>query len=191
MQRRAHAPWMGRVASVAALLVTAACRSTTPPGITEVQLWAMGREGEVVERMLPAFEREHPDVRVRVQQIPWSAAHEHLFTPYAPRARPHVLQAGNTSPPELVALGALEPLDARIAGSNVIKRDDYFPGVLDTNVIDGPTWGVPWYVDTRLVFYRSDLLAEAGYREMPRPWSGWRRAGERSATRARPGTRPG
>src|SRR5215510_3820861 len=149
MQRRHHAPGIGRVASVAALLVTAGCRSGTPQGITEVQLWAMGREGEGVERMLPAFEREHPDVRVRVQQIPWSAAHEKLLTAYVGGAMPDVFQGGNTWLPEL---------DARIAGSNVIKRDDYVPGVLDTNVIDGPTWGVPWYVDTRLVFYRSDLL---------------------------------
>src|SRR5689334_25379710 len=98
-----------------ALLITA-CRETSPPGVTEVQLWAMGREGEVVERMLPAFEREHPDVRVRVQQIPWSAAHEKLLTAYVGGAMPDVFQAGNTWLPELVALGALEPLDARIAG---------------------------------------------------------------------------
>jgi len=158
---------------IGALFITSACRSSTPPGVTEIQLWAMGREGEVVEQMLPGLEREHPDLRVRVQQIPWSAAHEKLLTAYVGGAMPDVFQAGNTWLPELHALGAVEPLDGRIDGSQVVVRDDYFPGILDTNVIDGKTWGLPWYVDTRLLFYRSDLLAEAGEREPPQTWEAW------------------
>ena len=43
-----------------------------------------------------------------------------------------------------------------------IARDDYFAGILDTNVMPTPSgdrlFGLPWYVDTRLLFYRSDLL---------------------------------
>src|SRR5262245_38507652 len=142
-------------------------------GVPELELWAMGREGEVVAAMMPAFERRHPGLRVRVQQIPWSAAHEKLLTAFVGGAMPDVFQAGNTWLPELVTLGALEPLDARFAGSATIARDDYFPGILDTNVIDGVIWGVPWYVDTRVLFYRTDLLAAAGFAEPPRTWSAW------------------
>src|SRR5262249_28256267 len=137
-----------------------------------VELWAMGREGEVVRGLVPDFERLNPDVRVRVQQIPWSAAHEKLLTAFVGGAMPDVFQAGNTWLPELAALGAIEPLDARLAGS-AVARDDVFPGILDTNVIDGTTWGVPWYVDTRLLFYRRDLLAAAGVTEPPRTWRAW------------------
>ena len=64
----------------------------------------MGREGEVVEQMMPEFERRHPGVHVRVQQIPWSAAHEKLLTAWVGGAMPDVFQAGNTWLPELVAL---------------------------------------------------------------------------------------
>jgi len=135
-----------------------------------VELWAMGREGEVVAELARGFERSHPGLRVRVQQIPWSAAHEKLVTAYVGGAMPDVFQAGNTWLPELAALGALAPLDARIA------REDYFPGILDTNVIDGVTYGVPWYVDTRVLFYRRDLLAEAGHPDPPRTWAAWRDA---------------
>ena len=149
-----------------------------------VELWAMGREGEVVAALVPEFTRRHPDVHVRVQQIPWSAAHEKLLTAYVGGAMPDVFQAGNTWLPELVVLGALEPLDARIDVSSSVVRDDYFPGILDTNVIDGVTWAVPWYVDTRLLFYRTDLLADAGYPEAPRTWSGWLDAMTRVKARA-------
>lgn len=43
------------------------------------------------------FERLHPGVRVRVQQIPWTVAHEKPLTAYLGRATPEVSLA---SPPE-------------------------------------------------------------------------------------------
>jgi multiple sugar transport system substrate-binding protein len=112
-------------------------------GATVVRFWAMGREGEMVERLVADFERDNPDIRVRVQQIPWSAAHEKLLTAYVGDAVPDVLQAGNTWLPELVALEALEPLDAWIARPDGVDPADEFPGILATNVVDGTTWGVP------------------------------------------------
>ena len=75
----------------------------------------MGREGEVVAELLPEFERAHPGIRVEVQQLPWTAAHEKLLTAFAGDATPDVCQLGNTWIPEFVALGALEPLDAHVA----------------------------------------------------------------------------
>ena len=42
----------------------------------------MGREGEVLSQLIPGFEKEHPDIHVEVQQIPWTAAHEKLLTAF-------------------------------------------------------------------------------------------------------------
>jgi multiple sugar transport system substrate-binding protein len=140
---------------------------------TVIEFWGMGREGEVVQSLVPAFERRMPGIRVRVQQIPWSAAHEKLLTAYVGDAMPDVFQAGNTWIPELVALGAIDKLDERIRRSAAIRTDDYFAGILDTNVLDGATYGVPWYVDTRLLFYRTDLLRQVGYSQPPRTWAEW------------------
>lgn len=141
-----------------------------------VRFWAMGREGEVVAQLIPEFERLNPGIRVEVQQIPWISAHEKLLTAFAGDATPDVAQLGSSWVPELVALGAIEPLDARLRGSRVIRADDYFEGPLRANVINGQTWGVPWYADTRLLFYRSDLLREAGFAAPPTDWAGWLRA---------------
>ena len=134
----------------------------------------MGREGEVVSQLLPEFEKEHPGIKVEVQQIPWSAAHEKLLTAYVGDATPDIAMLGNTWVPEFVALDALEPLDARVAQSKDIVRSDYFAGIWDTNTVDGVTYGIPWYVDTRVIFYRSDLLANAGCAQMPSTWASWR-----------------
>ena len=134
----------------------------------------MGREGEVVSQLLPEFEKEHPGIKVQVQQIPWSAAHEKLLTAYVGDATPDIAMLGNTWVPEFVALDALEPLDSRVAVSKDIPRSDYFQGIWDTNTVDNVTYGIPWYVDTRVIFYRSDLLANAGCPQMPSTWASWR-----------------
>ena len=141
-----------------------------------LNFWAMGREAEVVAELLPEFGARHPGVQVRVQQLPWTAAHEKLLTAYAGDSLPDLCQLGNTWLPEFVALDALEPLDARVTGSN-LPRGDYFAGILDTNLM--PTshgtqlFGLPWYVDTRLLFYRSDLLRAAGVERAPQSWAEW------------------
>ena len=134
----------------------------------------MGREGEVVTQLLPEFEKEHPGIKVQVQQIPWSAAHEKLLTAYVGDATPDIAMLGNTWVPEFVALDALEPLDARVAASKDLPRSDYFAGIWDTNVVKDTTFGIPWYVDTRVIFYRTDLLANAGCATMPSTWAAWR-----------------
>ena len=164
---------MPRLLFLATWLLLAGC-APAPAEREVVRFWTMGREGEVVQQLLPEFERLNPGIRVEVQQIPWSAAHEKLLTAFAGGTLPDVCQLGNTCLPEFAALDALAPLDASIAGSGVIAREDYFPGIWETNVVADRVRGVPWYVDTRLLFYRSDILREAGYAAPPRTWSEWR-----------------
>lgn len=163
-------------AGLALLLLLAACGKAS--GKTELKIWAMGREGEVVSELIPAFERENPGVDVKVEQIPWTAAHAKLLTAFAGDALPDVAQIGNTWIPELATLGALAPLDGRAATTPAIARTDYFAGIWDSNVVDGKLYGIPWYVDTRLLFYRRDILAEVGFDRPPKDWMEWRRAME-------------
>lgn len=137
---------------------------------TVLSFWALGSEGDKVRGMVREFEQAHPGISVALQQIPWTAAHEKLLTAYAGDATPDLCHLGNTWISEFVLLNALEPLDDRIKISGVIDQDDFFPGVLASNTVDSVTYGIPWYVDTRVLFYRSDLLAELGYPNGPRTW---------------------
>src|ERR1700730_10633696 len=91
---------------------------------TVLRFWAMGREGEVVRQLLLDFERTHPDVRVEVQQLPWTAAHQKLLTAFAGGALPDVAQLGNTWLPEFVALRAVDTVEP-----SVVDAGDYFPGI--------------------------------------------------------------
>ena len=154
-----------------ALLITLALLSLTcanQQAGTTIEFWGLGREGEVVVEFLPQFHRENPGIRVDVQQIPWTAAHEKLLTAHVGDSFPDVTQIGNTWIPELAALRAIEPLNARVAASKIIRQRDYFPGIWQTNVVREELFGIPWYVDTRVLFYRTDAIEHP-----PRTWSEW------------------
>ena len=155
---------------------TLALTACSRRGDRTLRFWSMGREGEVVGELLADFAREHPGLTVRVEQLPWTAAHEKLLTAFAGDATPDVAQLGNTWIPELATLGALEPLQSWLDGERSIDPADYFGGIWRTNQVDGALMGLPWYVDTRLLFYRRDLFERAGVRTMPETWAGFTQA---------------
>ena len=166
--------------AVAMLAIAIACGcSDLSQTKTVVNFWAMGAEGERALPLIEEFEAAHPEIDVRVQQVPWNAAHEKLLTAFAGNSLPDVCQLGNTWIAEFDALGALTDLTKRVSESEKqgkIEPSDFFPGVLQGNVIDGRVCGLPWYVDTRLLFVRTDILAKAGHAELPRTWDEWLQA---------------
>jgi multiple sugar transport system substrate-binding protein len=160
-------------AIVLCLLLLLSCSGTRNDGRVRIEFWGFGREGEEVAKLVPEFERRNPDIDIDVQQIPWTAAHEKLLTAHVGNSFPDITQMGNTWIPEFETIGAIEALDQRVASSQSVKRKDYFEGIWQTNVVEGATYGLPWYIDTRLIFYRRDLLAKAGFDHPPRTWSEW------------------
>ncbi|MDO8548610.1 MAG: sugar ABC transporter substrate-binding protein, partial [Ignavibacteria bacterium] len=138
--------------------------------ITTLKFWAMGSEAEVVTKLIPEFEKQNPDIKVHVQQMPWTAAQEKLITAVASDNTPDLCQLGNTWIPQFAALNSITPLDELISKSPLIKKENYFEGIWETNVIGNKVYGVPWYVDTRIMFYRKDIFQKAGYDHPPKTW---------------------
>jgi multiple sugar transport system substrate-binding protein len=167
-----HSPQMHFGRFLLVFIAASGC-AASPDDRVVIDFWAMGAEGEKALPLVDQFQAAHPDIRVRVQQVPWSAAHEKLLTAFAGDTLPDVCQLGNTWIAEFAALGSLEDLTEPIAASETIERHDYFPGVWQTNVVGGRIVGLPWYVDTRLLFYRTDLLKAAGHDQPPATWDEW------------------
>ena len=138
--------------------------------ITKISFWAMGIEGESIEKLLPIFHEKYPHIRVKVQMFPWTAAQEKLITAYASDNLPDAFQLGNTWIPQFVSLDAVEKLDTWLETSHIIKKENYFTGIWDTNLLNDYLYGIPWYIDTRVLFYRTDILSKAGYRSPPKSW---------------------
>lgn len=138
--------------------------------IKTIKFWAMGSEAEQISKILPEFEKRYPDIKVKVQQIPWTAAQEKLITAFASDNTPDICQLGNTWIPQFASLNAIIDLNDFIKTSSIVKPEKFFPGIWETNIIENRVYGIPWYVDTRLMFYRKDVFERAGFNMPPKNW---------------------
>jgi multiple sugar transport system substrate-binding protein len=130
----------------------------------ELTVWAMGAEGEKLGEFAEQFTQEYPEVEVSVTPIAWDVAHDKLITSVAGGESPDVTQLGTTWMGEFAALGALQPVPESFDTSG------FFEGAMDTATVDGTAYGVPWYVETRALYYRTDLAEEAGIDMPPETW---------------------
>jgi multiple sugar transport system substrate-binding protein len=130
----------------------------------EISVWAMGAEGENLGVLADAFMEEYPDITVDVTAVPWDAAHDRIVNAIAGGEGPDVTMIGTTWMGEFATLEGIDPTPTNIDPSQ------FFEGAWDTTVVDGTSYGVPWYVETRLVYYRTDLAEEGGVTAPPADW---------------------
>lgn len=159
----------GALAALPLLPMLGACGARRNDSMT---IWAMGNEGTNLPALLKNLSLPAGMPPIEVQPLPWTAAHEKLLTGFAGGSLPAIGQVGNSWIAEMAAIGAIAPVPA----SAEALLADQFAAVVDTNRIAGKAWGIPWYVDTRLQYFRKDLFERAGYSAPPVDWAGWKTA---------------
>ena len=141
--------------------------ASSPPAAAlngELTVWAMGNEGTKLKTLADAFMKANPTVKVNVTPVDWGQAVAKLQTAIAGKTTPDVSQMGTDMMGQFGATGAFEPVPADIDPAA------YFEGAWNTNIVDGAAVGVPWYVETRLLYYRKDIAAKAGITAPPATW---------------------
>lgn len=136
-------------------------------------VWAMGTEGEKLADVAKAYEKTHTNITVKVTPVGWDVAHQKLVAAAAADKLPDVVQMGGTYLGEFADMGVLEPVDTKTA-----KEGDFFPAAWDQVSYDGKAYGVPWYVDTRVLYYRTDLAAKASLKTAPATMTELQKAAE-------------
>jgi multiple sugar transport system substrate-binding protein len=146
--------------------------SAAPPGSAapagdisgDLTVWGMGNEGAMLDSLADAFMKEYPNVTVNVTPVDWGQAVTKLQTAIAGGEVPDVSQMGTDMMGQFAETGALEAVPSSIDASK------YFESAWNTNVVDGTAYGVPWYVETRLLYYRTDIAEQAGVTAAPTNW---------------------
>ncbi|MCW8220694.1 sugar ABC transporter substrate-binding protein [Streptomyces halstedii] len=128
-------------------------------------VWAMGAEGEKLADVAKEYEKDHPHITVKVTPVGWDVAHQKLVSAAAAGTLPDVAQMGGSYMGEFAELGVLEPVD-----TGRFDEKDFFPAGWKQGEVDGTAYGVPWYVDTRVLYYRTDLAEKAGVDKAPADW---------------------
>ena len=68
---------------------------------------------------------------------------------------------------QLAANGWISDLSNRFTTE---MRTDFLPGSVEAIIYEGKPYGVPWFTDTGLLYYRKDLLEKSGFSGPPKTW---------------------
>ncbi|MBO9127748.1 MULTISPECIES: ABC transporter substrate-binding protein [unclassified Rhizobium] len=135
-------------------------------------VWGGTEYPAVAQKLVDRYNKENPDVNVVYRAVPWTNWYETFVTAVAAGSAPDLSTGGGYQAVQLYSQGAIMPVDELVAKMNA---SEFAPGTLDAMKYDGHYMGVPWALSPDVLWYRKDLLAEAGIK-VPTNWDELRAA---------------
>jgi multiple sugar transport system substrate-binding protein len=131
----------------------------------EISLISTAYDADMVQRVLNEFEQQF-HVQTQLQQQSWGNAWSELVKVSLYNHGPDVSEIGSTWVNDLNAMNSLLPFSKQqiddLGGEEAFLPSSWKSGVLPQT---GEVLAVPWLADTRLLFYRRDLLKKANIDE--------------------------
>jgi ABC-type glycerol-3-phosphate transport system substrate-binding protein len=122
-------------------------------------------DSHLVAALAREFEREHAGISVRTEIMHYDFMLDLILGPIHDPGPPNgVVIFDNPWTSDFARGGLLRPIDDLLAETPELEWDDFAPALRDAAVLDGQTWGVPFYTWSFGLIYRTDLYARAGLR---------------------------
>jgi len=165
------------VSVILTVLFLAACggngeetSSGSNDGALELTFWNSwsedSPENDVMLERVEVFQKENPDIKLKMESIPPDQYKTKLKTQAAGKQLPDLIQTwpGAELRP-LAEGGVLMPIDDIIGG----WKDTLIPAeTLEDYAIDGKQYAIPGnQVFTSIIYYDKDMVAKAGFEEFP------------------------
>ncbi|MFF3522750.1 extracellular solute-binding protein [Streptomyces albidoflavus] len=116
-----------------------------------------GPKAKVVDRAVAAYEKAHEGSKVDVQYIPVDSRAEKIKAAFNdPSSAPDVIEYGNTDTAGYVRDGGLADISEEFAAWDEAADTDEAARASVT--VDGKTYGAPYFVGVRALYYRTDLF---------------------------------
>ena len=150
---------------------TPAQAASTVKDLGPLTVWIMGDSGSNFEKLVAPFTKS-TGISVKVVSIPWGDVGTKLTTAVASGNGPDVTQIGLSMLRTFADAGVLKDLSNIPKTYINLKTTRFASGVSGTATdIKGQRVSIPWISDTRVLFYRSDILAASGIKRAPKTWS--------------------
>ncbi len=149
---------------------TTAAQPTQAAGPVTVRFVILGyspNTPKLYQAAIDDFQAANPNIKVSLENVSWDLAHEKILGWITSGDTPDISVIGPKWIPELRKLDGLQPFDAYISKTVV---DNFPKSLTEPLTFDGQLYSVPEALSTRLMFYRKDLYAQAGFNEPPKTW---------------------
>ncbi|MEM6714338.1 MAG: extracellular solute-binding protein, partial [Cyanobacteria bacterium P01_C01_bin.147] len=140
---------------------------TSADGSQEVEFWTMQLQPDFTDyfnELIADFEAENPGITVRWVDVPWGDMQSKILTAVSAGTAPDVVNLNPDFASQLASKQAWLPLDDRIPTAD---RSLYLDKIWRANTLDGESFGLPWYLTTRVTLYNTDIFAAADITEPP------------------------
>lgn len=162
----------GAIGAASIALLPTACGSDDDDALTFF-FAANPEEADARLRVVDAFERRHPDIKVRTL-LSGPDALQHVSIYCAGGKCPDVLMAWEFTYSGLAERDVLLDLNTMLAGDNAFAAElkaDSVPSMYETFTYNGGQYAFPEQWSGVFLYYNKKLFAEAGVRPPPGRWS--------------------
>jgi len=131
-------------------------------GATEIDFWAMtnapsDQHYAWMNEKAAEFEAE-TGIKVNFEEIGWGEIMTRAANAIITGEGAHVFQLGTTQNPYFAGTGGLVEIDIDEFGG----ADSFFEANLESTTLNGKNYGIPWFAETRALFYNTEMLKKAG-----------------------------
>lgn len=159
------------------MVAIAACQTVPNPDgenstqTEKVEFWTMQLQPKFTDYfngLITSFEQQNPESGVSWVDVPWSAMESKILTAVSAKTAPDVVNLNPNFASQLASRNAWLDLDEVLTPE---MRDRYLPKIWQANQIGDQTFGIPWYLTTRISFYNKTLLEQAGIQQPPQTYA--------------------
>ncbi|NLQ05142.1 ABC transporter substrate-binding protein [Cylindrospermopsis raciborskii] len=155
------------VLSLVGLLASWVVSCTTANVGTSIEFWTMQLQPEFTsyfQGLISTFESQNPGIKVKWVDVPWAAMESKILTAVSAKTSPDVVNLNPDFAAQLAGRNAWLDLDAKVSPE---VRSSYLPNIWQASTLNGKSFGIPWYLTTRLTIYNTDLLKQASMSKPP------------------------
>jgi putative chitobiose transport system substrate-binding protein len=136
-------------------------------GTATVEFWTMQLQPQFTDyfkSLIANFESQNPGIKVNWVDVPWAAMENKILTAVSAKTPPDVVNLNPGFASQLAGRNAWLDLDTKVPND---VRSSYLPNIWKASTLNGKSFGIPWYLTTRLTIYNTDLLKQAGINKTP------------------------
>lgn len=163
---------LGRVVLGLSLLAVAVSAMAAPQVTLRFAVWDGDESLKVIRKILQDFEKENPDIHVKLENIPdYTNYHQKMLTMYAANTAPDVAMMDMGHFQALANRGALVALNDLIAKTPGFDIKSYYEPIVQAHTLNGKLYVLPRDIAPEgLIYYNKKLFKEAG---IPYPDGTW------------------
>lgn len=144
------------------------CRPSPGPSQSpEIEFWTMQLQPKFTDyfnKLIAQFEAENKGVKVRWVDVPWASMENKILTAVSAKTAPDVVNLNPGFATQLATRNAWLDLDTKVPEA---VRKQYLPNIWKDSTLNNKSFGIPWYLTSRVTIYNKDLLQKAGVSKPP------------------------